>query len=211
MSRWRYRMVLITTSLMMAGAVNAQSVFSGRMIYAITYLNLPDDWEGSELFLPNKCTVLTDGKNWRMTQFGGVDHQFEWIYRAEEDSLFAAVDLGVDRVIMPWSMGASIIDIPYRNTSERSKIAGQPCVKYEGKTADNHSIELWLLDEYSKISGLFSAKLGQLPAVFYVEHMGAMVRYELKVLKAEWLDQTYFVVPEHYRTVSAEEYKRWLR
>ncbi|MCO4805017.1 MAG: hypothetical protein KC456_00360 [Flavobacteriales bacterium] len=199
-------------TLLLLGSVTcafAQKTFSGRLVYDITYDQVPEDMKGVENGLPEKCVVVTDGTSWWMEQHTEMNGAYSIVYQSQKDSIYEMLKVGPDRVRVSSKMELERrVWLPTENTQIWN---GLSMLQYQSQDPVENPLTVWVSKEYAPILGLFYADLEGLPVRFTKERAGVRMTYALRRLKLEPIDETYFVLPSSYNEVSADLYQQWLR
>jgi hypothetical protein len=203
----KYLLTLLAIGL--ATCIHAQKSFSGRLIYDITYDQVPEDMKGVEKGLPEKCMVITDGSSWWIEQHTEMNGAYSIVYQSHNDSIYEMLKVGPDRVRA--SSKLKVNRMVWNATEASQNWNGLAMVKYQCQDPKENPFVVWVSKEYMPIHGLFYADLEGLPIRFTMEKSGVRMTYALKRMISEPIDDTYFALPESYQDVSIDLYQRWLR
>jgi hypothetical protein len=189
----------------------AQKQFCGELDYQVEYLDLPSDMEGMSSILPNKCHIITDGKNWRLDQNTSINGAFIEIYHHRKDSLYQFLTVAEERVRIEKKVEFGVEDLRCLSSTGESTISGISVQKRSISGSEIYAQEMWVSKEFQGIPALFIPGLDALPIQFEVKRQGVHMRYTLVRLTQQPLDDTYFTLPTNYKPISEKVYQSWLR
>lgn len=205
------RLCLFLIFLFLLFEATAQKIFCGELEYDVEYVDLPSDMAGLSGVLPDKCRVITDGENWRLERNTDINGVFIEIYRLDRDSIYQFLTIADERVRIEKKTNASALGETWLISSDESIVAGLTVQKRSLRNPPDISQDIWVSKEYKAIPNLFFQDLDHLPLQFEMQRQGINMRYTLVQLKLRPLDETYFSLPDNYKSVSENIYQSWLR
>lgn len=205
------RFLSLAFFLFSAVVLVAQKPFEGRIRYQIQYIYLPDDMKGLESVLPQTCELITNGKDWRLTQSTEIDGEWLMIYIAHSDTVYSQMKLGPEKLRLAKNRPESSQKVRIMETDQIKTIAGIEAKKYLVKAFEGNAKEVWVNPHFLNLKKAFQSNLKQLPLEFETEVGEVRLRYTAVLISPEPIDGTYFVLSSEFKPVSEAVYNRWLR
>jgi len=191
-------------------STSATPVFEGKLVYSLTYEDLPAEYEAYASMFPKEMTMYVKGEKSRTEQPSAMGNTVT-IVDSKAKSMFIIMDMmGMKNA---YKMTAEDIDkqkvsdekpvIVY--TDETKTIAGYNCKKAE-ITQDGVTSSVFFTEEIP--SGL-SKNFGDLkgfPMEYTIKANGLTVVTEVKSVSPEKISDKMFIVPEGYEIKPYSEF-----
>ena len=197
--------------LLCSVVLSAQKPFEGRIRYKIQYVYLPDDMKGLESVLPQTCELITNGKDWRLTQSTEIDGDLVMIYLHKSDTVFSQLKVGAEKLRLAKTHPESDQNVRIVETEKTKEIAGVEVKQCFVKSFEGAAQEIWIEPHFLNLKKAFEPNSKLLPLEFETEVGGVKLKYTAALVSQEPIDETYFVLSSEFKPVSAAVYDRWLR
>jgi len=194
-----------------AGHVQAQKAFEGRIQYAIDYIEIPEALQGMEHALPEQSLVVIKDGNMRLQQGTLLSGEQITIHREGIDSLYQLIEvLGVKMQLT----------LPLEEEVNKFRVIEQQEIKnimgYEAKhvilqDAMGTVLNAWCSAKFRNPVGSELPHLRGLPLEYELVRSGIRMHLVATQVVEEPVDETYFAIPPDYVRVPKDAYDRWLR
>jgi len=210
-------MAILITVLTTAGSF-AQD-FEGKVVYGLTYNNLPDEMAGYESMLPKQMTMYFKQEKSRIEQDLGMAGTQIIVSDSKTEDAFILMDLMGQKMCLTIDPAdkeeAEDVKPKVKKLSETKKIAGYKCkaaeVTYPGGEGEEDQVVIVYYTP--KISGdghnQFSM-LDGLPLEYTTSQQGMEVTIVAELVSEESVAASYFDAPEEYKKMTMDEFQQMM-
>lgn len=212
------KLSILFSALILFGACATQKVkttsntptFEGKLVYSLTYEDLPAEYEAYASMFPKEMTMYVKGEKSRTEQPGSMGNTIT-IVDSKARTMFIIMDMmGMKNA---YKMTSEDMDKQKASTEkpvitysdETKTIAGYSCKKAE-ITQDGVTSTVYYTEE---IPSGYSKNFGDLkgfPMEYTIKANGLTVVTEVKSVNAEKISDKYFTVPDGYEIKPYSEF-----
>jgi hypothetical protein len=205
-------LAVVTTTLIS----NAQKEFEGVITYEIEYLALPPEIEGMEGMLPSESRVYYKGQNSRTEQDVMGSGTQVVIEDNVNNKYFVLMDMMGQKIVLESTEEEMDEQQTLRATTEvdfikdKKEIAGYNCKKAIVKNAELEApITIYYCSKLKSGTDRFKGVSG-IPLQFGMINGGVQARMTAKSVEKMEVDESLFLVPEGYTTMTSDDMMQML-
>lgn len=183
--------------------VGKSPAFEGKIIYAISYEDLPEEYASYMSMLPKESTMYIKGEKFRMEQSAGmgttvtiIDNKAKTGYICM-DMMGSKFAFKMDPATFDNKSDSLKPQITY--TDETKVIAGYTCKKAEIKNKDaEESLIIWYTDQLPAFYNKDFKYINGFPMEYHVKNGGITMLFTVTTISKEKVSDSFFKVPEGY-------------
>jgi hypothetical protein len=184
--------------------VSKSPVFEGKIVYSISYEDLPEEYASYMSMLPKESTMYVKGEKFRLEQSAGMGTTVTIIDNKAKTG-YICMDMMGNK--MAFKMDAKTFE---NNTADENKpevkytdetktIAGYTCKKAEIMSKDaEEPMVIWFTDELPAFNNKDFKYINGFPMEYQVKNGGITMLMTVTTVSKEKVSDSYFKVPEGY-------------
>lgn len=202
---------LFTLSFILPGK---SPVFEGKVVYSISYEELPAEYEAYVSMMPKEMTMYIKNEKARIEQNTGMGTTITIVDKTKNETIILMDMMGMKNAYKGASdekKDGSTEKPVIKLSSETKTIAGYTCKRADVTTkVDNEEVTntIWYTDQLP--SGLTKGVDGidGFPMEYSVKASGMTMAMTVKSITAEKVPDSYFTIPDGYSVKSMDELQK---